>query len=60
MQQFARGLQMVALVLLPVGMILQFAFADSISVKHLLMLLVSGLSLFYIGRILEGYLRPGK
>jgi hypothetical protein len=58
MQQFARGLQIVALVLLPLGMVLQFA--DSISVKQLLMLLVSGFSLFYIGRILEGYFRPGK
>ncbi|HWB14039.1 MAG TPA: hypothetical protein VG826_32735 [Pirellulales bacterium] len=57
MRQLARGLQMVALFLLPLGMILQIA--NSISVGQMLMLLVAGFSLFYIGRILEGYLRPG-
>ncbi|HEV3341852.1 MAG TPA: hypothetical protein VG125_15910 [Pirellulales bacterium] len=58
MQQFARGLQIVALLLLPLGMILQIA--KSISVGQMLMLLVAGLSLFYIGWIVEGYLRSGR
>lgn len=55
MRQFARGLQIVALALLPLGMILQIA--GSISVGRMLILLVAGFSLFYIGRIVEGYMR---
>ena len=47
-----------ALLLLPLAMILQIA--NSISVAQMLMLLVAGFSLFYIGRIVEGYLRPGS
>jgi hypothetical protein len=58
MQQFARGLQLVALLLLPLGMILQIA--NSISVGQMLMLLVAGFSLFYIGRIVEGYVRSRR
>lgn len=55
MRQFARGLQIVALLLLPLGMMLQVA--NTISVGKMLVLLVAGFCLFYIGRILEGYLR---
>lgn len=54
MPQFARGLQLVALLLLPLGMILQIA--DRMSVGHMLMLMVAGFCLFWIGRIMEGYL----
>lgn len=55
MQQFARGLQIVALFLLPLGMIMQIF--EAITVGRMLVLWVSGISLFWIGRIIEGYLR---
>jgi len=59
MQQFARGLQLVALfLLLPLGMILQIA--KSITVGQMLMFLAAGVALFSIGRIVEGYLRSGR
>jgi hypothetical protein len=53
MRRFARGLQVVALFVLPLSMVLQIA--NGISVKQMLMLLVAGFSLFYIGRIVEAY-----
>ena len=55
MQQFARGLQIVALILLPLSMILQIA--EAISVGRMLIVMVAGFSLFWLGRIVEGYLR---
>lgn len=55
MQQFARGLQIVALILLPLSMVLQVA--EVITVGRMLMMMVAGFSLFWIGRIVEGYLR---
>ena len=46
---------MIALVLLPLSMILQIA--QTITVGQMLMLLVTGFCLFWIGRIVEGYYR---
>jgi hypothetical protein len=55
MRQIARTMQIVALVLLPLSMVLQAARA--LSVGQMLVAMVAGFSLFWIGRILEGYLR---
>ncbi|HVA48592.1 MAG TPA: hypothetical protein VNH11_19660 [Pirellulales bacterium] len=44
-----------ALVLLPLSMLLQIA--DAISVGRMLIVMVAGFALFWIGRIVEGYLR---
>jgi len=58
MRQLARGLQIIAFFLLPLAMILQIA--NSISVGQMLILCVTGFCLFYIGRIVEGFLRSGR
>ncbi len=55
MRQFGRGLQMAALVMLPLTMILQIA--DAVTVKQMLICWLAGGSLFFIGRIAEGYAR---
>lgn len=56
MKSLARGLQIVALfVLLPLAVILQLA--ERATVGQMLTLWVAGLSLFWIGRIVEGYAR---
>lgn len=55
MKSLARGLQIVALVLLPLAMILQAA--ERVTVGQMLTLWVAGASLFWIGRIVEGYAR---
>ncbi|HJT36148.1 MAG TPA: hypothetical protein VJ783_29270 [Pirellulales bacterium] len=56
MKSLARGLQIVALfVLVPLAVILQLA--ERVSVGQMLTLWVAGASLFWIGRILEGYAR---
>jgi hypothetical protein len=54
MRRLARGLQMVALVLLPLSMILQIA--HTITVGQMLMIMVAGFCLFWIGRLAEGFL----
>jgi hypothetical protein len=48
-------MQIAALVLLPVSMVLQIS--RTISVGQMLIAMVAGFCLFWIGRILEGYLR---
>ncbi|HEY2881415.1 MAG TPA: hypothetical protein VGJ15_03255 [Pirellulales bacterium] len=53
MSTIGRLLQIAGLVLLPVSMILEFQSA--IGAGQMLLFLVSGVSAFYIGRILEGY-----
>ncbi|HEX7380381.1 MAG TPA: hypothetical protein VF278_24915 [Pirellulales bacterium] len=55
MRQLARTVQIGALVVLPLSMLLQAASA--ITVGQMLAVMVGGFSLFWIGRILEGYLR---
>lgn len=56
MRQLARAMQIAALVVLPLSMLLQAARA--VTVGQMLAVLVAGFCLFWIGRILEGYLRP--
>ena len=55
MRQFARALQIAAMLLLPLAMILEIA--HSITVGRMLQAWVIGICLFGIGRIVEGYLR---
>lgn len=55
MRQLVRAVQMIALVVLPLSMLLQAASA--ITVGQMLTVMVAGLCLFWIGRIVEGYLR---
>jgi hypothetical protein len=56
MRPLGRSLQLLGLVLLPLGMVLQLAGA--ISVGGMLTALVAGASAFWLGRIVEGYARP--
>ena len=53
MKPLGRCLQLTSLVVLPVAMMLQIA--DGISVKQMLTIWVAGASVFWIGRIIEGY-----
>ncbi|HET6884341.1 MAG TPA: hypothetical protein VFI31_29585 [Pirellulales bacterium] len=55
MRQIARAMQLTALVLLPLSMVLQVARA--LTVGQMLVAMLAGFALFWIGRILEGYLR---
>ncbi|MDA7980635.1 MAG: hypothetical protein MPJ50_17905 [Pirellulales bacterium] len=60
MRSFGKFLQLAGLVALPLAMLLQWMPGDSkdgtvISVGQMLMMLVAGACLFWIGRILEGY-----
>lgn len=55
MRQLVRFLQITALVLLPLSMVLQIS--GTITVGQMLIAMVAGFCLFWIGRILEGYLR---
>jgi hypothetical protein len=52
MRQLARAMQIAALILLPLSMILQVARA--VTVGQMLIAMVAGFCLFWIGRILEG------
>ena len=53
MRPLGRGLQLAALLALPLAMMLQVT--DAISVKQMLTLWIAGAALFWIGRIVEGY-----
>lgn len=53
MKSLGRGLQGVALALLPLAMMLQIA--ERVTVGQMLTLWIAGISLFSIGRIVEGY-----
>jgi hypothetical protein len=55
MRPLGRSLQLLGLVLLPLGMVLQLARA--ISVGSMLTVLVAGAAAFWLGRIVEGYAR---
>ena len=48
-----RLLQTAALVALPVSMVVQLA--GGITLKEMLVLMVAGVSAFWLGRIIEGY-----
>jgi hypothetical protein len=60
MRRFGRLLQLLGLVLLPLGMILNFMQAPGgggplLSLGQMLVVMVGGFCAFYIGRIVEGY-----
>ncbi len=55
MRSVGRAMQLLGLALAPVGIFLQLA--QRISVAQLLLMGLGLLSLFYIGRIIEGYSR---
>lgn len=48
-----RGLQLLALIALPLAMALQIA--NRLSLGHMLIVMVSGAAAFWLGRIIEGY-----
>jgi len=50
---FGRAMQVLGLTLLPLAML--FQLSQSITLGHMLAMLVAGLCAFYIGRIVEGY-----
>jgi len=55
MQWLGRSLQLLGLFLLPAAIVLELLHA--VSLGQMLLLLVAGVSLFWIGRIVEGYSR---
>lgn len=54
-RSIGRGLQLLALVALPLAMALQIA--NQLSLGQMLMVMVSGAAAFWLGRIIEGYAR---
>jgi hypothetical protein len=56
MSGLGRGLQLLGLVLPPSAIVLELLHA--VSLGQMLMILVAGISVFWIGRIVEGYSRP--
>ena len=57
MRQFGRLLQVSALVVLPLAMVTQLTgvLGRPVGVSEMLLMLVFGAALFYLGRIVEGY-----
>lgn len=55
MKSLGRTLQVAALVALPLAMMLQAA--ERVTVGQMLAIWIAGASLFWIGRIVEGYAR---
>lgn len=60
MQTFGKLLQVAGLVILPVAMMMQItggirAPTGSVTVSAMLLMMLLGVSLFLIGRVLEGY-----
>lgn len=57
MNRLGRILQIAGLLLLPLAMLLEVTriLGPSFGVRHLLVTLIFGFSLFYLGRLLEGY-----
>ncbi len=53
MVTLGRIMQVLGLIALPVAMVVQWA--DAISVGQMLVALLFGAALFYLGRMLEGY-----
>ncbi len=60
MKKLARVLQFLGLVLLPIGMLLEVTkdFGHGFGLKEMLLTLVFGFTLFYLGRFIEGYAQP--
>jgi hypothetical protein len=59
MKRFGRFLQIVALLLLPLAMVLELTkdYGLPFGLKDMLLMLLFGGTIFYLGRILEGYAR---
>ncbi len=57
MRAFGRGLQILGLVSLPVGMVMEWAgqLGRAGGLSQLLIVMVFGFVAFYLGRLLEGY-----
>lgn len=53
----ARGMQLVGLAALPLAIVLELA--DAVSLWQMLTLAVSGITAFWLGRMLEGYFGEG-
>ena len=55
MRHLGRGLQLVGLGVPPLGIFMQLS--ESISLGQMLVMLVAGVCLFWMGRLVEGYAR---
>ncbi|MGE0609316.1 MAG: hypothetical protein AB7O62_19650 [Pirellulales bacterium] len=53
MRVIGKALQLIALILLPLGMVAQLS--NAITLGKMLVMLMAGVTAFYLGRILEGY-----
>jgi hypothetical protein len=63
MRSFGRALQMFAMIILPLGMVLEFTGGFSsrpFGVANLLIVMCFGIACFGIGRIIEGYGSKGE
>lgn len=54
-RSIGRGLQLLALVALPLAMVLQIL--NRVTLGQMLMVMVGGAAAFWLGRIIEGYAR---
>ena len=57
MRSLGRSMQMLGMILLPVAMLLELTrvLGDSFGVRHLLVALLFGGAMFFLGRLIEGY-----
>ncbi len=60
MRRLGRTLQIVGLVALPVGMLMELTgqLGRAGGLSQLLIVMVFGFAAFYLGRVLEGYAQP--
>lgn len=59
MRSFGRVLQILGLILLPLAIIFELTkdFGLPFTLKDMLLMLVFGATVFYLGRVMEGYAR---
>jgi hypothetical protein len=59
MKSFGRSLQIVGLILLPLAILFELTkdFGLPFSLRDMLLMLVFGAAVFYLGRMMEGYAR---
>jgi len=57
MRKLGRGLQILALVLLPVSMLMQVSnvLGRQLHVSEMVIMLIAGIAAFMLGRMIEGY-----
>jgi hypothetical protein len=62
MAVLGRLLQIIALILLPLSMVMELThfLGRPFYVSDMVIMLVFGFALFYVGRLMEGYAAPGK